>query len=485
MSDALSPDQNYAEKHPQGSGEAHAAGGIAHSLNIQAILTALPEAAYATDAAGTITFYNQAAADLWGVRPEIGKSKFCGAWKLYRPDGTTMPHDESPVAMALRDRQPVRNIEAIAERPDGTRIPFLAFPTPILDAGGKLVGAVNMLVDTTERQNADVTAQRYVAIVESSDDAIISKDLNGTIMTWNRGAERLFGYTAAEAIGKSVTILIPADRHDEEPNILSRISRGEHIDHYETIRRRKDGSLVEISLTVSPIRNRAGRVIGASKIAHDITDRRRAEEQQNLLLREMDHRVKNLFALASSLVTLSARSAETPAELATAVSSRLGALAQAHSLTIRRIAGPTGTNDQVASLHALIGTIAAPYIETKSLPNRLTITGPDISVGGSAVTAFALLVHEFATNAAKYGGFSVTEGGVDIVCEDDGERFIVTWSERGGPALEGPGNDIGFGSLLTKATVHSQLDGEITQTWRPEGLLIRLAVSKARLTGGD
>ncbi len=186
---------------------------------------------------------------------------------------------------------------------------------------------------------ADEIAQRLAAIVESSDDAILAKDLNGTIVSWNSGAERLFGYTADEAIGSPVTMLIPPDRADEEPTILARIRSGERIDHYETIRRRKDGSLIDISLSVSPIRGRDGEVIGASKIARDITARRRAEEQQLLLIREMDHRVKNLFTLAGSVVLLSARSARTVADLVSSVSSRLHALAQAHALTIPLVHG--------------------------------------------------------------------------------------------------------------------------------------------------
>ena len=118
---------------------------------------------------------------------------------------------------------------------------------------------------------------RLAAIIESSDDAVISKNLDGIIQTWNQGAEKIFGYTAAEAIGKPIMILIPEDHNDEEPTILARLRRGERIDHYETIRRRKDGKLIDISLTVSPIKNSAGTVIGASKIARDITDRKRVE----------------------------------------------------------------------------------------------------------------------------------------------------------------------------------------------------------------
>ena len=450
---------------------------------VQRILEALPEPIYTTDANGRITFYNSAAVAMWGVRPELGKSEFCGSWKLYWPDDRPLPHDECPMAIALKEKRANRGLEAVAERPDGTRVPFLAFPTPLFDEAGNVIGAVNMLVDLTDRVIADDAAQRYAAIVESSDDAILAKDVNGTIISWNRGAERLFGYTAAEAVGKSVAMLIPLDRHNEEPEILSRIRRGERIDHYETIRRRKDGSLIEISLCVSPIRNREGRVIGASKIARDITERRRAEAQQHLLIREMDHRVKNLFTVASSVVSLSARSADTPMELASAVRDRLNALARAHALTIPRTSAFHGRSEQATTtLHSLIGTILAPYDgDSAGHRPRASVVGPDIQIGGSAVTSFALLLHEFATNAAKYGALSVPEGAVDISCHEDGERFILTWVERGGPSVERRSDGEGFGTLLGKATVQNQLGGDIVRDWKPEGLSIRLSVMRDRL----
>ena len=172
------------------------------------LLKALPAAVYTTDAAGRITFYNDAAVALWGCRPELGKSEWCGSWRLYWPDGRPMPHGECPMAIALKEKRPISGAEAVAERPDGTRVPFLAYPRPLWDETGALVGAVNTLVDITDRKKAEEAAQRLAAIVESSDDAIVSKDLNGIITTWNSGAERLFGYTSEEIIGKSVTMLI-------------------------------------------------------------------------------------------------------------------------------------------------------------------------------------------------------------------------------------------------------------------------------------
>src|SRR5215212_3912815 len=125
------------------------------------------------------------------------------------------------------------------------------------------------------------------AILNSSDDAIVSKDLNGIILSWNPGAERIFGFTAEEAVGKSIQLIIPDDRRAEELEVLAKVSSGEGVDHYETVRRRKDGTLIDISLTVSPVRDSTGKIVGASKVARDITERKRlAEAEHAQLIRE-------------------------------------------------------------------------------------------------------------------------------------------------------------------------------------------------------
>ena len=193
---------------------------------------------------------------------------------------------------------------------------------------------------TGSREN--LAAHHYQAIIESSEDAILSKDLAGLILSWNRGAERLFGFTSEEAVGRPVTIIIPLDRRDEEPAILEKIHRGERIEHFETVRQRKDGTFVDISLTISPIRDSNGKIVGASKIARDISELKKAREQQRLLLREMSHRVRNLFALSGSIVGLSARSAKSPRELANSTRARLAALARAHALTFSDGFGDAG-----------------------------------------------------------------------------------------------------------------------------------------------
>jgi PAS domain S-box-containing protein len=183
---------------------------------------------------------------------------------------------------------------------------------PIRDSAGAVRFLHPTGIDITERKRIEAALREseqrlswYGAIVESSDDAIVSKDLDGVITSWNRGAERIFGYTADEAIGQPVTIVIPHDRQDEERTILARIRRGERIDHFETVRQRKNGSLINISLTVSPIKNAAGVTVGASKIARDITEQKKAQDLIATLAREAEHRSKNLLANVHATVTLS------------------------------------------------------------------------------------------------------------------------------------------------------------------------------------
>lgn len=445
------------------------------------ILDELPAAIYVTDAFGRITYFNEAAAKLWGHRPTIGTSEWCGSWKLFWPDGSPLPHGECPMATAIKEKRIVRGMEAVAERPDGTRVPFEPYPTPLFDAAGTLIGAVNLLIETTDRKRAEEIRQRLSSIVEFSDDAIVSKNLDGIIESWNAGAERIFGYTAAEAIGRSVEMLIPPERLNEETDILSRIRSGERVDHYETVRRRKDGSLIDISLSVSPLMNAEGKVLGASKIARDITERHKAQEQNELLFREMDHRIRNLFAVAGSVVTLSARSAESPNELVSIIRNRLDALSRAHALTIPKRLDRSVEAQQSTTLQSLIRTILSPYEEAGGSARRIAVSGPDVPVSAALATSLALLLHEFATNAAKYGALSTPTGHIDIACTETGDVFSLTWTERGGPRIESEPANQGFGSQLAQATVVGRLGGEISREWNPDGLTIRVSVARPSL----
>ena len=418
---------------------------------LEGILQALPAAVYTTDAAGRITFYNEAAAALWGCRPEIGKSEFCGSWKLYWPDGRPMAHGECPMAVSLRERREIRGMEAMAERPDGTMVPFAPYPTLLYDSSGTLIGAVNMLIDIGDRKRADMQAQRLASIVQSSDDAIVSKDLDGIITSWNRGAERLFGYTAEEIINKPVTILIPPDRLDEEPDILERIRRGERVDHYETVRRR----LVDFD----------GRIVGASKIARDIGELKRTQERQKLVVSEMKHRIKNSMATiqAIAMQTLNQHAAERDAFIA-----RLHALDSAHDLL-------TSETWERASLAAVVNRALQPFQEKHQ--ERIVVAGSgDLWLESTKSVIVAMVFHELATNAVKYGALSNGSGRVDISWgrQAERDRDKLVWQESGGPEVSPP-RQKGFGSHLIERCFCGQL-GAAELVFRPSGLLCTLEI---------
>jgi PAS domain S-box-containing protein len=331
-----------------------------------------------------------------------------------------------------------------------------------------------------KKEAAGVREAQLASIIASSTDAIYSKDLKGAVTSWNFGAERVFGYAASEIIGKPGRILIPPGREDEEPFVLARIRRGERVEPYDTVRRRKDGTLVDVSISASPVSDGSGRVTGAAKIARDISERRRLEQQQQLLLREMDHRIKNLFAVAGAIVSLSARSAKTPAALASAVQERLAALARAHELTLPNLAERSQGQRKATTLETLIETIVAPYRPQGHAP--IAIGGPEVPVGGRAVMDIALLLHETATNAAKYGALSSPEGRLDIRWSICGDDVLLTWRERGGPVIAAEPEAEGFGSLLTRLTAAGPLACRVARNWENEGLTVTLSMPLARLS---
>lgn len=557
------------------------------------LIEALPAAIYTTDADGRITFFNRAAVEFSGRRPTLGSDEWCVSWRLYSSDGTPLPHDQCPMAIALKEGRPIRGEEAIAERPDGTRVPFMPYPTPLRDASGAIVGAVNMLVDISERKAAERIRGDLAAIVESSDDAIISTNLDATITSWNRGAEALFGYPAHEVIGHPVSILYPPDRVGEEEVILTRIRDGERVAHYETVRRRKDGDQIFVSLTVSPVRDASGKIIGASKIARDITARKRAdkalrrseeryrglieavaavvwttdadgqvedmpqwrtltgqtrdevrgagwlnaihpddraltretwmravkmgapcdtecrvrtasgvyrwysargvpiiaddgtprewigvcidisglkqaEEKSKLLAREVNHRANNLLTLMGAMMRQT-RAESVPAFVA-AMQGRISALARVQTRLARDQWNRT-------DLERLVSEELAPF--GQDIEGRFRITGPLVPLRAQAAQVMAIIIHELATNAVKYGALSISVGRVAIQWTCSGDRLVLSWKEAGGPPTTVPSRE-GFGTRAISALTQ-QLGGEFNIEWRAEGLACRLDVPTRNL----
>lgn len=263
------------------------------------LLATLPVPAYACDVEGLITSYNPPIAAIWGRDASQTQSpdRYFGAGKWFSTTGTLIEPESCWLVEAFRSGLPPSVQDCILERTDGERVRVLVHTNLLRNSSGKVLGAVNVVIDITAHEESERTQAQLASIVESSDDAIVSKTLDGDILSWNAGAERLFGYTRQEAIGSNISLIIPPERIDEEREILQRLRRGQRIDHFETVRVSKSGQRIDISLTISPIFNRAGQIIGASKVARDITERKRAEAAQVALKDELAVQLADLRRL--------------------------------------------------------------------------------------------------------------------------------------------------------------------------------------------
>ncbi len=311
------------------------------------LLDALPAAVYTTDAAGRITYYNEAAVELWGHRPPLGSSEWCGSWKLYWPDGTPLAHADCPMAIALKEDRIVRGMEAAAERPDGTRVPFIPYPTPLHDEAGRLIGAVNMLVD--------------------------------------------------------------------------------------------------------------------------ITERKRAEEQQLLLVRELHHRVKNTLATVQAIMGSTARTATSVEDFKNAMIGRIGAMARTHLLL---------SNEGATVRFADILHTELDMFDDGS-GKRIRFEGPDVDISSRLAVSLGMAIHELTANAAKYGALSVYGGKVVVrwrVTLDAGRRTLdFDWLESGGPAVEPPRRK-GFGTQLLDFVLPGQIQARSRIEYPPTGVQVRCSL---------
>jgi PAS domain S-box-containing protein len=432
------------------------------------------------------------------------------AWRGFHPDSAAFwerVHLDSAstcgAALSVGHRVMVPDVEASdvmagtgdldAYRQSGIRA---VQSTPLVSRSGRLLGMISThwrephqpierefrLFDVLARQAADLIERTQVeaalreseqrsrwlaSIVESSVDAIVSKDIAGIITTWNKGAERLFGYTSDEVVGKPVTTLIPPDRHAEERTILERISRGARIENYETIRQRKDGSLIDVSLTVSPVRNAEGKIVGASKIARDITQRKRAESREKMLMAELDHRVRNALASVAMIATSSRHDSSSVDEFARSLDGRIHSMAVAHTLLSQR--GRHGVG-----LAALVRNQLAPYAAEASI----MIRGTELMLTPAAIQAMGMVLHELVTNAAKYGALSVPTGQVSVSWDrrqngSAAANLIFVWRETGGPRTAAEVKS-GYGTRLIRELVPYELGGTVDLVFAPEGVSCRI-----------
>ena len=255
------------------------------TLVLAAVVESSDDAIITQSLDGTIETWNRAAERMFG---------YSAAEAVGRPVSILVPPErlaeEDTAIERIRRGDPVRHFETERISKHGLHVPVSVTISPVLTPTGEIYGISRIARDLTERRALEHTAFHLAAIVNSAEDTIVSKDINGIVQTWNKAAERMFGYTAEEMIGQSIRVIIPRERWHEEDEVLARIRSGQGIEHFETVRQRKDGSLIEISLSVSPIKTGSGAIIGASKIARDITAQRR-------LMREAEeaNRVKDEF----------------------------------------------------------------------------------------------------------------------------------------------------------------------------------------------
>ncbi|MBW9061027.1 PAS domain S-box protein [bacterium M00.F.Ca.ET.194.01.1.1] len=352
-------------------------------------------------------------------------------------------------------------IEKRYVRGDGSLVWVANSVSAIRDDGGNMSQAVAISVDIGERRHAQEIEKHLASMIASSNDAIMGIDLDMKITSWNAAAEKLYGYSQDEVVGRSVLMLVPDGRQEEEPRILTEVRAGRFVEPYETQRRRKDGRLVEVLLSVSPIRDANGRVIGASKTAHDITARKDAERLKSILVNELHHRVKNVLATVTAIARQTLGRDKANHEEVEAFTSRLASLSRAQDLLVH-------ADWQHADLKAVMQQALSPYPV-----DAFQIGGPSVPLPPRAVVSLSLALHELATNAAKYGALSAPGGQVSISWQFEplaDNRLRIVWEERGGPEVAPPRRR-GFGSTLIERLLSAELKGETKFVYEKSGVI--------------
>jgi PAS domain S-box-containing protein len=373
-----------------------------------------------------------------------------------------------------RTRLMGEGFDLVGRRANGAIFPVDIMLKPLTHLAEPMVLAV--VRDMTDRRTAEAALRKseaqLAAIVASSDDAIVGKTLDGIVTSWNEAAERIFGYSADEMIGQSIRRLIPTDRQAEEDMILDRVARGEPVKSYETVRNTKDGRAIDMSITVSPVRDATGQIIGASKIARDVTERK-AHEERRLLMREANHRIKNILGVVTAIARNT--SACEPGEFVSRFTARIEALAANQDLLLHDKQGVEVedlTRIQLAHFTDLIGP-------------RIIVHGPKLRLNAAATQCIGMSLHELATNAGKYGALATEGGRVDVGWGAVDGTFTMSWIERQGPPVSAPRHR-GFGTKIMKEMVEHCVHGAVDLRYPPSGLTWRLTCPAANaLEQGD
>ena len=351
----------------------------------------------------------------------------------------------------------------------GEGMSFLMQVRPYRDLNDVIDGAVVTFVDLTERKKHEQAQSRLAAIVESSQDAIVGHDLGGTVISWNRGAELLFGIPASEAVGQAMPAMVKEVLPWDWSDMLGRLDRAEQLPIFECAGTGRHGGELEISITISPVRDAGGRLTGVSLVARDIRSRKEAERKATLLLGELDHRVKNILSIVSGIISQTFKTSSSPEHFRKEVEGRIGAIAKAHSLLTNAGAGEV-------SLRAILKTELAPFDTGEG---NIVILGQDLALTPKTGLALAMAVHELASNAVKYGSLSIPSGKLQIECRVGHDLpapvTMLVWTETGGPAVSPPTRR-GFGTTMIERALAYEFDAKVSRDFAVAGLRCTIAV---------
>jgi len=436
----------------------------------EGLIGRLPVGVYVCDRQGAVILYNRRAAELWGEEPALGKpAKAFG--RAYHADGAPMSLSQSPVAETLATGAAVKEREVVIEQPDGRRLHVLANVEPLFDETGTLIGAMNCLQDVTDlRRTREMLRARHEwsrRVVEAAPVALYQTDADGVLLGFNPAAAELWGreprigedrwcgsYKLYEPNGAPMPL-------DGCP-MAQALKERRQISGAEAIFERPDGSKGAFLAYPTPLLGADGELAGAINILVDITERKRAEDLQKTLLDELNHRVKNTLATVQSLAAHSFHDAGDPAGMRQAFEARLIALSSAHNRLAER-------RWEAAELRELVSGVLAPYRS-----EAILCEGPQVQLSTRASVTFAMVLHELATNAAKYGALSTLEGRVLAHWSPTAAGLLFEWRESRGPPIGEPGRQ-GFGLRFIRRAVEGELAGEVAFDFAETGLRCRIS----------
>jgi len=337
--------------------------------------------------------------------------------------------------------------------------------------GRRATRSIGLIVDISDRRRGEEANALHASTVLSSNDAIFSIDPDRTIRTWNPGAERLYGYSAAEAIGGVISIICPDHLHDEQISLYADTTSGAPV-ILETVRRHKDGHLIPVGISAAPIFAADGRVSGVAAVHRDMTENRENREHLGFTLRELSHRTKNLLAVVQGLSRMIARRSDDIEDFETRFNGCIQALAYSHDLLVQH-------DWQGATLEELLRAQLAPFGGIDA--TRIVTHGPEVYLTPQTMQSLGLIMHELGANATKHGALSNPSGSVTVGWTRDSEDRGVelVWQERGGPPVTKPTRK-GFGQVVFER-IGASLDGDISTDFRPEGFVCTVTIAANNL----